>query len=319
MNQQQPDPSRPPFPDKVDSSILASFDACEVKGYKEYIEHLSPSLTSVDLHAGGAFSAGIEATRNALWVDGKDLIAAQLAGMRDFMMYWGDYEPPEGHTKSFGNVLGALFDYFRHYDPRMDPVKPYILQSGKPAVEFTFALPTEVKHPVSGEPVIYCGRFDLLGYYNDVLFIIDEKTTGRTPTATWMTQYAMRGQFIGYIWAAQQYGFPVSNALVRMIVILKTQYKQLQAPITIADWQIRRWYEDMNRKVERLVRAWETDTWIHSYGDACSSYNGCPYLGLCTQEDERLWHGDYKIRYWNPLEKDPTRRNMSPEELEAKP
>lgn len=295
------------FPRQVDSSMMGAFDACEIKGFVEYVLHLSPSATSIDLHAGGAFAAAIERVRRGLWQENLDLRASICEGLRTFIQFWGDYQAPEGHAKSFVNVFCALVDYFTHYDPRLDPIKPYIMQTGAPAVEFTFALPTEVPHPETGDPILYCGRFDLLGYFNDALFIIDEKTSGRAPFGDWSSQYSMRGQFIGYNWAARTLGFKTEGALVRLVVIQKTQYQQHQAIVSIPEWQVDRWYSNLNYKLDRFARAWKQGDWRYSYGDACSSYGGCAFLPLCTQRDPTLWLGDYQHRHWNPLAKDPTK------------
>jgi len=301
------------FPTQVDSSMLSTFDACPIKFFREYVEHWSPSAKSVDLHAGGAFAHGIEAVRKGLWADGLSLEDALTYGMREFTQFWGDYEPPEKHPKTYGNMLLALHDYFDHYNPQFDPLKPYIMQDGRPAIEFKFALPTDIIHPESGDPILYCGRFDLLGYFHEVLCVVDEKTSRYTPNSQTLEAYHMRGQFLGYVWAAQQHGFPVEHALVRVVVILMREFKQLQNPVPIPNWQLERWYENMNDKVSHMVEYWKRGRWPYSYGDACSSYSGCPYMTLCTSAKPENWIGDYTKRYWNPVAKNPT---APPEEEE---
>ena len=294
------------FPEHVDSTMLSSADSCLQKFFLEFMQHWSPQATSIDLHAGGAMAAGIEAVRRALWQRNLEPRAAVIAGVRAFIMYWGDFEAPEGHTKSFTNVLLAMMDYFQTYHPNSDPVKPYIMQNGAPAVEFTFAYPTDVMHPETGDPILYAGRFDLLGYFNKTLYIIDEKTSGRGMSAEQMQLYKMRGQFLGYAWAARMSGFKVNDALVRLIVIQKTQFQQLPIIVSLPDWQIDRWYEEMNHKLRRLVDCWTKAHWPYSYGDACSSWGGCTFLQLCTAADPSIWIGDFTKRTWDPLKRDPT-------------
>ncbi len=302
---------KPPFPSLVDSSMLATYDSCSRKFFWQYMLHLAPHALSPDLVAGGAFAHALEIARRALWVDNLSLDEALRCATLDFIKQWGDYEPPENHPKSFINTLGALYDYFREYPPNDDPVKPYIMSNGKPAVEFTFAVPTSVLHPVTNEPILYCGRFDLLGYYNDTMFIIDEKTTKALGTY-WLAQWEMRGQFMGYCWAAQQYGFPVNNALIRGIAIQKTQYKHLQSINTYPNWQLEQWHTQMERKIKRMVQMWELGeglddhyfAWDMSYGDACGSYGGCQYTCLCTSPNPSTWFSEFEERIWNPLHKD---------------
>ena len=299
---------RPPFPDRFDSTILSTLDSCERKWFYEYLHHLSASATSPDLHAGGAFAKGIEAVRHDLWVNKAPLDDALVTGANAFTAFWGDYEPPENHPKTYVNTLGALMDYFREYPPEHDPVTPYVNADGTPAIEFSFAIPMDIKHPDSGDPIIYCGRFDLLGYYGDNdLYIIDEKTT-KSLGARWVDQWDMRGQFMGYCFAAQTYGFPAAHACVRGISILKTKYGHLQALIFFPQWQIERWWQQAHRKVRRALDAWRAYDFDYSYADACSSYGGCQYKSLCTSAPDKIdnWLGEFKYRKWDPLAVDPT-------------
>lgn len=296
-----------PFPELFDSSMLAAFDSCEIKGFREYMEHWSPNVRSVDLVCGGALAAGFETARNALWIQNVPIELAIERGILRIIEFWGDFEGPEGHPKTLPNTVLAFEDYFQHYSPSTDPISPYIKTDGTPAVEFSFAYPTEILHPITGQPILYGGRFDLLGYFQNTLYIIDEKSSKNTPNERTTEHFKMRGQFLGYAWAAGMSGYKVNDALVRVIVIQKTQFKQLQYFITLPDWQIDRWYEQMNRKIARLVDAYESGQWSYSYGDACSSYGGCAFLPLCISRDPSKWVGEYTKRKWDPLRQDPSK------------
>ena len=312
------------FPEVVDSTMLAAFDSCAQKFFNEYILCLASTGISPDLHAGGAFAHGLHHARVAFYADGLARTAAAVAGARAFMEYYGDYEPPDklqngklsSHPKDFVNTLCALLDYFEFYPFDVDPIQPIMLASGKPAVEFTFAVPTEIMHPTTGQPIIYGGRCDMLATYNAFNCIVDEKTA-TSMGAQWAKAFAMRGQFMGYVFAAQHYGYDISTALVRGIAIQKTQFKHMQVIESYAKWQLTRWWTEVHRKLADMVSYWDlmqehADTsphrmWPYSYGDGCSSYSGCTYLHLCTVEEPAQWYGDYAKRIWNPLEKDPTK------------
>lgn len=306
----------PRFPYQVDSTMMSTFDSCKRKFLWEYIYRLGGREKSPDLHAGGAFARGLEVARHELWSNNQPLEVALLSATREFIKTWGDYEPPEDHQKSFANTLGALWDYFREYPPGEDPVRPYMIE-GKAATEFTFAIETEVKHPISGDPIMFVGRFDLLGYFNDALYIVDEKTT-KSMGPTWARQWNMRGQFMGYCFAAQSYGLKVNSAIIRGLAIQKTQYKHMQAIVSYPQFLIDQWWEATNRKVVEMVHAWESSldirAWTQSFGDACSSYNGCPMQDMCTTSDIRSWSESYEERYWDPLADIP---DQKPAELVA--
>ncbi len=296
----------PRFPTYVDSTMLVTFKACHRKFYNEYIICRSPVAVSPDLHAGGAFAAGMEATRRAFWQDKLSAEDAVAKGVETLAKYWGDYEPPESNPKTFERTSAALLDYFDNYPFVTDPIQPLITADGKPAIEFTFAIPIPVLHPITHEEIVFCGRFDLLGYYNEALFVIDEKTM-KAMGSKWKHAYAMRSQFMGYTWASRQSGYDVLGAIVRGVCIQKTQIKHGQAFCPYPKWQIERWYEEMVHSVNLMVDCWKFGNWSYDYGDSCSSYGGCMFLGPCTTENEELWlEQDFKHRVWNPLEKDPT-------------
>ena len=301
----------PRFPDVVDSTMLATYDACPRRFFNEFILCLSGQVLSVDLHAGAAFAAGIEAGRTAYWFEGLSSSQAVERAYLTFVRYWGDYESPPNHVKSFTNMACALFDYFREYPLDRDPIRPYMMAGDRPAVEFTFALPLPFLHPETGQPLLYGGRVDLVGYYNAFCCTVDEKTTKSIGT-TWANKWNMRGQFIGYNWACLEHGIPVQGALVRGIAIQKTQFGHLQAIVPIDKWRIEHWRENMLMRVQRMLCDYRDyklgvkHAWNYSYGDACESYGGCQFAqNLCTTRDETIWYDSFKRRRWNPLLRDP--------------
>lgn len=289
------------FPNVIDSTILLS-TACPTKFFYQFCLGLSPVEKSVHLHAGGAFAHGVEAVRKNFYLEKQPLDIALLNGWREFMNYWGDYESPDNSYKDFANVSAALFDYFHNYNPSNDYIQPFIKSDGTPAVEFTFALPLPIKHPDTGEFLIYAGRCDMLGMYQNMGCIVDEKTSYSFP-AEWAKLFSMRGQFIGYTWAAQQFGFPISMCVVRGIAIQQRSIKHLEAIMQFPQWQIDRWYEEMLVKVQYIVDVWKKKDFPLNYGDICSAYGGCPQLDLCTSQNPEAWLPSFSIRRWNPLDK----------------
>lgn len=312
------DIERPPFPKFVDATMLVTGKACMRRMYHSSFQHLKPATVSIDLHAGGAFAQGIQTVRELHWGDAdtpplEDFDLCLAKGLEAMAKYWGDYEAPEGHQKSYDRMAGALVDYFREYGIKTDPIKPHIGANGKPAVEYTFAVPLDIPHPETGDPILYAGRFDLLGHYNNMLAIVDEKTTKQLG-ASWVRQWNLRSQFLGYSWALQQVGLKPQICIIRGVAILKTKYTHAQAIISYPDWQINRWAQQMHQDVRRFIRAWEAHNtgdrlaFGYDYGDACSSYGGCSYMDLCTSPNPDRWYDQYVIRPWNPLQKDPSKR-----------
>lgn len=300
------------FPSLLDSTMLNS-SACPRKFFWQYVLRLAPPRKSIHLHAGGAFADALQVVRLAHFKYGKPQELAILDGVRAFWDYWGDYPEPDKSYKDSINVLAAVIDYFRQYPLETDLVRPFIRENGDPAVEFTFAIPLPIAHPDSGEPILYGGRSDMLGVYQSLQCIVDEKTT-YSFISDWSKQFQMRGQFIGYCWAGQQSGFEkLRHCIVRGIAIQQRDIKHLEAIFEFPQWQIDRWHSQMLMKVQKLVTAyeiWRDDpnrhdiAWQFNYGEVCSSFGGCEMMDLCATEDPEIWFPTFAQNTWNPLLKD---------------
>ena len=289
------------FPQVLDSTILLA-SACPTKFFYKHCYHLAPTQKSIHLHAGGAFAQAMQTVREKFYRDKVGLEKALLEGMRSFIIYWGDYEAPEGTYKSFENTLAAVFDYFHTYNPEDDYIQPLIRKDGTPAVEFTFGVPLPIMHPTSGEPLIYAGRCDMLGQHNSLKAVVDEKTC-YSFGFDWARVFQMRGQFIGYTWAAQQFDIDVNLCIVRGIAIQVRSIKHLETMFSFPQWQVDRWYQEMLQKVVYLKACWEANEFPMNYGDICGSYGGCEMMDLCTSESPENWFSSFDIREWNPLHK----------------
>lgn len=303
-------PPVPLFPAAIDSTMLTCFRSCPQKFYNEFCLRLAPMAKSPDLHAGGAFAAGIEAVRRAVYTDKLALEAALAKGIEALTRYWGDYTPPEKHAKTYTNMSNALFDYFEKYIPERDHVQP-VMNGDIPQVECRFAHPMPVNHPVTKEPLFFAGRFDMLGLMAGQQYVVDEKTT-KGFQINWSRQWALRSQFLGYTWAAREQGLPVEGAIIRGIAILKSEFRHLEAIIPIPQWQLDRWYFQTVRDMQRMVDCWESGFFDFNYGESCSSYGGCQFEILCTAQQPELWYGDFTERNWDPLARDPIKTGDDP-------
>lgn len=293
-----PSPSLPIY---FDSTMNAALHSCPKKFYWNYILNKVPLGESIHLVAGGAYAAALHEARTVQFTTEKRLSTDELmtAALPAFLAAWGSYQAPEGHTKSQHNMLYALEQYFERYHPSEDVIQPLSLDNGKPATEFSFAIPMPIKHP-SGEPFLYCGRFDMLGTYADRITVLDDKTTGYF-TQNWEKQWLMRGQFLGYVWACQQLGYKTSDCLVRGCAIQKTQIKFLDCPITFPQHIIDRWHADLLKTLNQLVLHHQNDDWPYDFNEACSSYGGCPYMDLCVVGDPLKFMNNYQDRTWSPI------------------
>jgi len=292
------------FPLFIDSSILSDIKECKKRAYWKHIRGKASRGASIHLVAGGAFARGLEVTRRAFFADGMGAEDALGEGLIALLIAYdttkldADYEE---HAKSPARIAGALVAYFDRYPIATDILKPAIINS-KPAIEFSFSLELpNCHHPETNEPILYCGRSDMISEYNESLIIVDEKTTMQLGP-TWGQKWDLRSQFMGYTWAGKQHGLPVIGAMARGVAIRKTGYDFAQALVQFSDWQIDRWLEQTCRDVNAFIECFKNKYYDYNFGEACTAYGGCEMKRLCTVKDPEPWVDlYYEDHYWNPL------------------
>lgn len=293
--------TRPMFPHAIDSTILSTFRSCPQKFLRQYIQHWKPRAQSVHLVAGGAFAKGIETARMAFFEKGASPEEACALGMGALITAYGDFECPPDSAKSLERTLGALEFYFEQYPLGQDGMDPIALPDGRKAIEFSFAEPLPFNHPVTGDPVLYTGRADMVAEFAGGIYPVDEKTTSSLG-ASWSRQWEMRSQFTGYCWAVRQLGIKPAGAIVRGVSILKTKYDTQQIITYRADFEMDRWLEQTVRDLQRMQAAWESGWWDYALDGACTEYGACPFVQICKSPNPDTWlNTHYEQRVWDPL------------------
>lgn len=297
---------RPDFPVAIDSTMRAEFISCPRKFFYRHLHSMHrKGGASIDLHAGQCFAKALEIARRLYYTKVATSDAALQQALIAFVLAWGEFEEPADTKKTFVSMFAAVIDYFDEYPMEHDPFVPLIAKDGMPMIEFSFAIPLEgLLHPQTGEPIIYFGRTDMIGEMiqgSGLILVEDDKTTSALG-ARWASQWELRAQFTGYVWAARYHGIPAQGALVRGISILKESFGHVQAgPIYRSDWEIKRWEEQLHRDIKRMIHCWEEGYWDYNLDQACSQYSGCSFLQLCDVEQPEQWLGDYEVRVWDPL------------------
>lgn len=302
---------KPDFPVLVDNTMRADFISCGQKFYWSYIRKIAPMAPSIHLHAGGAFAAGLEACKRAFYEQGVSEPYAIKAGLEALINFYGPIVLPPARTgdKSCENVIRAFDSYFDRYPLGRDFMRPHMAANGKAMLEFTFAVPTEVMHPQSGQPILYGGRADEIGEMeaggSKQLMIGDEKST-TSLGEQWADQWILDSQFTGYVRAAHEFGYPVAGVVVRGVGLLKTRITHAEVLVYRSSWVIDRWWKQLNRDIRRMVTSWETGEWDYAISkNSCSAYGGCPFRMLTESSDpESYVPVHYRPREWNPLAKD---------------
>lgn len=292
---------KPPFPAVWDSTIRAAWVKCEQFYNYAYLQNLRKPGAGIHLHFGACLAKGLEVSRRTFFEDKDNEKTALLFGAEAIIEAWGDPFVIEQHDKkNIGNCLLAHESYFHEYPLPSDHVQPHKI-GDKYGIEVNFGVPIPgTRHPVSGEPIVYAGRFDLLADFNDAVFVVDEKTSGSLG-ASWRNNWRLRSQFTGYCWGAGQYGIPVQGAIIRGIGILKNSITFEQVIVARPQWMIDRWLDQIRLDIERAIIAWQAGKYSLNLDNACTEYGGCPYLELCESQYPERWLGNYETSKWEPL------------------
>lgn len=297
---------KPPFPAVIDSSLVSAFRSCPQKAFLEYFRHYKPRTPSVHLHAGGAFAKGLEVARREYFLVGKSESEAVELGLYALLKSYGDFECPEDSAKSATRMAGAFEFYFAQYPMSTDTCVPAALPGGLRGIEFSFVEPIEVRHPESGDPILYSGRFDMIAEYAGGMYGFDDKTTSQLG-ASWSKQWDLRSQFTAYTWGAKMGGIPTQGFIIRGVSILKSKYDTQQAITYRPEWQVERWYDQVIKDVTRMKQMWEDEYWDYDLNEACTSYGGCPFRKVCLSADPTPWlQAEFRRREWNPITRQET-------------
>jgi hypothetical protein len=301
------------FPEVFDSSILATAKSCHQLFNKIYLQQWKSKEQSVHLHAGGAFAKGIETARVEFFVNHRSAPDSVALGLGALLAAYGNFECPPDSAKSAERMAGALEFYFDRYPLGEKECPPVTLPGGKRGIEFSFAHPLPIDHPVTGNPIIYCGRMDALLEYAGAPFIVDEKTT-TSLGPTWSRQWDLRSQFTGYAWGCRESGVRVQGAIIRGVSILKTKYDTQEAITYRPEWQIDRWYNQTVELITELKWRWQRyqsgDTLAFPYNldHSCADYGGCAFRQICASQDEQPWLETYfERRHWDPITRQETK------------
>lgn len=289
------------FPFAIDSTLLGTYRSCPQKAFRTYVQHWKPQSESVHLVAGGAFADGVEQARRAYYEQGLPADQSVAEGLRSLIVKYGDFECPPDSAKSLERTCGALEFYFEQYPLGHDGATPVSFPGGRTGIEFSFAVPLPVNHPVTGDPLLYTGRSDMIAEFAGGVYIYDEKTT-TSLGPSWARQWEMRSQFTGYCWAARHYGIDAAGVIIRGVSILKTKYDTQQVITYRSPYEVDRWLDQTCRDIERMIGNWKEGYWDYDLDHACAEYGGCSLQQICKSSDPETWLKTYFTqRVWNPL------------------
>jgi hypothetical protein len=304
-----PGPRPLEFPPVISASLRSLFNSCHAKAYWSEIVGLRPKATSVHLTAGAAYAAALEAYRRTYYGSGPFPSEADrydeavFRGLEALIKAYGPNDPDPKEKKQFDRVVAAFVEYLYVYPPTTDHVIPSYSHLG-PRVEFSFAFEiADLRHPTTGDPLLFAGRLDQLADFNGALFIFDDKTASSI-TQHWRRQWDLRSQFTGYAVGCQLHGLNVAGAIVRGMAILKESCNTAEAITFRPQWMIDRWKTRLVWDVKRMLDAWNNNYWPTTGEESgeCTNYGLCPFTVLCTAEaPDRFTDVYFDQGRWDPI------------------
>lgn len=302
------------FPAVIDNTIRKDFVQCPTLAMYRHVRSIRPEdENSVDLHFGKCFARGLEVARKHFYVREIPFSGcpddAVEAGIEAAVAEWGDFAGTTKGYKSLGRLPSAIRYYFEQWALGGDGLTP--MPDG---IECKFSIELPLKHPDTGEQLLYAGRYDMKATNADGrIYIVDEKTASRLGDLWWL-QWDLDSQMTGYLWSVRQEYLtgdkrfepevPEMMALVRGISILKDGYGHAEVAVTRPQWMIDRWYVQLLRDVRRMIGAYRANEWdLALHSNSCVCYGrACDYAPLClTPNPEQRIVDEYKTVVWNPL------------------
>lgn len=293
---------RPPFPTAVDNSMRSTFRQCPHKFSLQYLHHWKPKSTNQHLQGGGAFAHGIEVARRSYYEHSNDPETAVLDGWRALIEYYAEHEEQDGDVKTCKRMASALLYYFTTFPLETDFLVPFNYH-GKHVIEFSFNFPLSVRHPTTGDPILYYGRFDMCGQHRHSgdLYVVDEKTSGQLGNS-WVEGWKLDSQFTGYCCGARMFDLPVVGAIIRGVSITAAgNHSTAQSVQMRPQWMIDRWLDQVERDVQNMIRMWNDGHFDMDLAGGCKMYGGCGFRHVCASHDPLRWlEEDFVQREYSP-------------------
>lgn len=309
------------FPRVLDATMLSDWRKCPHAFFRRHCQGLTRPRTNVHLHFGGVIARALEVARRTYY-ETSDAGDALHNACEAAIAEWGDFEPPPHPTrteanKTLSSCLAALQAYLREW-PLDDDLISIHVHDGSPCIEWSGAAPIPgSRHPETGEPLLYAGRFDLIGDYQRSAWGLDDKTTGVDPNSdSWRNQWRLRSQFTGYTWLAAQYGVKLDGFIIRGVGVLQASIRLGWCLTPRPPWAVTRWLKQVIYDTQMMCSQYDYlqgylpshSALAHPFSQrldsACADFGGCSYLDLCSAEHPEDWTSNYEVAFWNPLARD---------------
>jgi hypothetical protein len=288
-----------------DSTSISLAQTCPRKYQYRMIEGWRKSDESVHLRFGKHFATALEhyykhVALGMEWEDALDEVVLEA-----LLDTWDktDENPDGAPWQSFDSIktretlIRSIVWYVDQFHD--EPIKVMTLADGRPAVEYSFALPVD-------DGIILTGHIDRVVEYADNPYVMDQKTTKQTISPYWFNQFKPYTQFSMYTFAGKMiFGIPVKGVIIDggQINVGFTRFERSVSMRT--EGELTEWYDDAMRWIEQTQRM-TVENHFPMNPASCGNYGGCEFRGVCSRDPalrENFLKADFnKNEPWDPLE-----------------
>lgn len=287
-----------------DATSITLAQTCLRKYYYTMIRGVTRRERSVHLIFGGIYASALESFYK-LRASGLSIEDALRQIIRDAMVESWDSEAGapvhfDDTKKTRPNLIRTIVWYIDQFaDESKDGIKTYHLQSGKPAVELSFALEVD-------DDLVLCGHLDRVVEFGDALYVMDQKTTGGTIGTYYFDGFSPDNQMSLYSWA----GRAVLHSPVRGVIIdaaqIAVNFTRFERGITTRSKdQLDEWFDTARWTIDSARQACALDHFPMNT-TACGNYGGCEFRGICSRSPavrENYLKSDFTGHVWDPIER----------------
>lgn len=201
------------------------------------------------------------------------------------------------NTKTRENLIRTIVWYVDQFEhEQIDVVR---LENGKPAVEYSFALPVD-------DGFVLSGHIDRLVNYSGGIYVMDQKTTQTTITPYYFDQFNPDVQMSLYTFAGNIiYNLPVKGVIIDAAQIAVGFTRFARGFTHRSQQSLDEWYDETHKLMHVIVKATK-ENYFPANPTACGNYGGCEFRGVCSRSPD-VRHQFLKSDFvqgpgWDPLE-----------------
>ena len=273
------------MPKEIDYTMLSTFLTCRKKYELRMIRHLVLNVPPTAAEFGRCIHLALDE-----WHQSKDVKKATEV----FNAAYTENPEDDKRTKAVAAKMLQLY----HNQYVSDSIKVL-------ATEVAFSL------PLPETEINLIGRIDKIIEWDGAVYIMDHKTTSSLG-ASFFNKIKPNMQFDGYVWAAQQLGYPLCSGVVMDALLVA---KGLLVPAYLAKLtpnqrdisertplDVTRYLRNVSSIIGDLKSCYAREEWYENT-ESCCDFVECPYRSICKEDPgihEAIIKSEYKVEVWDP-------------------